>query len=118
MLHQKLVFHLYLPELKFGLISLTREDYKSFEIQRGDTEGIINYLMMLKNVNVAALVMNQPNIIKLSLRSKGNISVQELCRDHFNGGGHKNASGGASKLGLDETVKKLKDVLPFYIFAN
>jgi phosphoesterase RecJ-like protein len=106
------------PELKFGLISLTREDYKSFEIQRGDTEGIINYLMMLRNVNVAALVMNQPNIIKLSLRSKGNISVQELCRDHFNGGGHKNASGGASKLGLDETVKKLKDVLPFYIFAN
>ena len=107
-----------IPELKFGLISLTREDYKNFDIQRGDTEGIINYLMMLKNVTVAALVMNQPNIVKLSLRSKGNISVQELCRDHFNGGGHKNASGGASKLSLDETLKKLKEVLPFYIFAN
>ena len=71
-----------------------------------------------RSVSYTHLDVYKRQIIKLSLRSKGNISVQELCRDHFNGGGHKNASGGASKLGLDETVKKLKEVLPFYIFAN
>ncbi|MDQ3142049.1 MAG: bifunctional oligoribonuclease/PAP phosphatase NrnA [Bacteroidota bacterium] len=106
-----------IPDWKFGLITLTREDYKNFDIQRGDTEGIINYLLMLKNVRIAALVMNQPTIVKLSLRSKGDISVQSLCKAHFNGGGHKNASGGSSKLNLEETIKKLKDVLPGYIFA-
>ncbi|HRI01467.1 MAG TPA: bifunctional oligoribonuclease/PAP phosphatase NrnA [Saprospiraceae bacterium] len=99
-----------LNHLRVGIIHLTRDDYKQFDIQRGDTEGIINYLMMLKNVQVGAIVMHQPSIVKLSLRSKGNISVQEICRDHFNGGGHFNASGGSSKLGMDETLKKLKEV--------
>lgn len=107
-----------IPELQCGIIALTRDDYKSFEIQRGDTEGIINYIMMLKSVKIAALIMNQPNIVKLSIRSKGDISVQALCRDHFNGGGHRNAAGGSSKVSLDETIKKLKEVIPFYIFAN
>ena len=99
------------PEHHFGLIYLTKEDYRNFDIRRGDTEGIINYLMMLKSVKIGALVMNQPSIVKLSLRSKGNISVQQICRQHFNGGGHKNASGGSSKLSLEETINKLKDAL-------
>lgn len=99
------------PKQEFGLIYLTKEDYKKYDIRRGDTEGIINYLMMLKNVKVGALVMNQPSIVKLSLRSKGDFSVQQLCRDHFNGGGHKNASGGSSKSSLEETLQKLKQVM-------
>jgi len=99
------------PEQHYGLIYLTKEDYRNFDIRRGDTEGIINYLMMLKSVKIGALVMNQPSIVKLSLRSKGNISVQQICRQHFNGGGHKNASGGSSKLSLEETLNKLKEAL-------
>ncbi|NOT37925.1 MAG: bifunctional oligoribonuclease/PAP phosphatase NrnA [Saprospiraceae bacterium] len=99
------------PEQEFGLIYLTKEDYKKFDIRRGDTEGIINYLMMLKSVKVGALVMNQPTIVKLSLRSKGNFSVQEICKVNFNGGGHRNASGGSSKLSLEETLIKLKEVM-------
>lgn len=90
---------------------LTKEDYRSYDIKRGDTEGIINYLMMLRNVKVGALVMNQPSIIKLSMRSKGDISVQKICREHFGGGGHKNASGGFSKSSLDETLKKLREIM-------
>ncbi len=99
------------PEQQFGLIYLTKEDYRNFDIRRGDTEGIINYLMMLKSVKIGALVMNQPSIVKLSLRSKGDLSVQQICRQHFNGGGHKNASGGSSKLNLEETIKKLKEAI-------
>ncbi|MEO6691843.1 MAG: DHH family phosphoesterase [Saprospiraceae bacterium] len=99
------------PEQNFGLIYLTKEDYKKYDIRRGDTEGIINYIMMLKNVKVGALIMNQPSIVKLSLRSKGNISVQQICKEYFNGGGHKNASGGYSKNTLEETLRKLKEVM-------
>lgn len=100
-----------IPESQFGLIYLTKEDYRNFDIRRGDTEGIINYLMMLKSVKVGALVMNQPTIVKLSLRSKGDFSVQQICSKHFNGGGHRNASGGSSKSSLEDTIAKLKTVI-------
>ena len=52
------------------------------------------------------------------MRSKGDFSVQAICREHFNGGGHRNASGGASRLSLEETIKKIKDIFPGYVFAN
>ncbi len=107
-----------LPEFNTGIIALSREDYIKFDIQRGDTEGIVNYLLMLENVDIAALITEQPTIVKLSLRSKGDISVQEICRDHFKGGGHKNASGGAVYGTLSQTVKKFKEVLPKYYKPN
>lgn len=104
-----------LPEHHAGIIVLNKNDYQVFDIQRGDTEGIVNYLLMLKEVKIAAFITQQPNIVKISLRSKGDISVQELARDHFNGGGHKNASGGYMHSSLTAVIKKFKEVLPNYI---
>ena len=103
-----------LPEFHTGIIYLTRNDYDQFNIQRGDTEGIVNKMLTMKNVKVAAFIMEQPTIVKLSLRSKGDFSVQEICQKHFKGGGHKNASGGSSYLPLRKTIQKLKDILPEY----
>jgi len=104
-----------IPEWNLGIIHLSREDYRNFDIRRGDTEGIINYLMMLKSVRVGVMVMNQPSIVKLSMRSKGTFSVQAICRDHFSGGGHRNASGGYAKSSLEDAIKKLKEVFPSYL---
>ncbi|HMO38655.1 MAG TPA: bifunctional oligoribonuclease/PAP phosphatase NrnA [Saprospiraceae bacterium] len=103
-----------LEEYKTGIITLTKEDYERFDIQRGDTEGIVNYLLKLRNVKLAAFITEQPTIVKLSLRSKGDFSVQEIAKKYFKGGGHKNASGGYSFQSLRATVKKFKDVLPEY----
>jgi len=103
-----------LPEYKTGIFTLTKKDYEHFDIQRGDTEGIVNYLLTLKNVKVAVFIHEQPTIVKISMRSKGDFSVQEICRKHFRGGGHKNASGGASYSSLSATVNKFKNLLPDY----
>ena len=100
-----------LLDIKVGIITLTKKDYEDFDIQRGDTEGIVNYLLMLKNVKIAAFVTEQPKIVKLSLRSKGDYAVNEIASAHFKGGGHKNAAGGASFSGLKSTVNKLKKIL-------
>lgn len=97
-----------------GIIHLTKKDYAEFDIQRGDTEGIVNYLLYVKNIQIAAFVTEQPTIIKLSLRSKGDISVQEVASKYFNGGGHKNASGGGVYASLSDVIEKLKKVLPLY----
>ncbi len=104
-----------LPQYKTGIITLTKEDYTEFDIQRGDTEGIVNYLLKIRDVKIAAFIMEQPTIVKISLRSKGDFSVQEIARKHFRGGGHKNASGGASFQSLSGTVKRFKDILPKYV---
>ncbi|MDX1478771.1 MAG: bifunctional oligoribonuclease/PAP phosphatase NrnA, partial [Saprospiraceae bacterium] len=104
-----------LPDLKTGIIFLNQEDYQHFRIQRGDTEGIVNYILMMRHMRIAVFITQQNNAIKLSFRSKGNISVQELARDYFNGGGHRNASGGSSRKSLSDTIVYLKEVLPEYL---
>ncbi len=104
-----------IPEYRTGIIALTKQDFIDFDIQRGDTEGIVNYVLMLDGIQVAAFIREQPSIVKLSLRSKGDISVQEIARNHFNGGGHKNASGGAAYAKLEDIVSRFKSVLPKYI---
>jgi phosphoesterase RecJ-like protein len=103
-----------LPEYGTGIIYLTKEDYSTYDIKRGDTEGIVNYLLKISGIRMAAFIMEQPTIVKISLRSKGDFSVQEIAKRHFKGGGHKNASGGASFQGLNATLKKFKELLPRY----
>ncbi|MEE9439380.1 MAG: bifunctional oligoribonuclease/PAP phosphatase NrnA [Saprospiraceae bacterium] len=107
-----------IEEYGAGLIYLTKEDYITFDIQRGDTEGIVNYMLMIKNVNVAALITEQPTIVKISLRSKGDISVQAIASKHFKGGGHKNASGGALYAPLNDVISRFKRILPDYLPKN
>ncbi len=98
-----------------GIMWLTRKDYADYDIQRGDTEGIVNYMLMIENIKVAAFVLEQPSIIKISLRSKGDISVQEIAQKYFNGGGHKNASGGGVYASLNDIIEKVKKVMPLYL---
>ena len=101
-----------LPEYQTGIIIvLTKHDYVDFDIQRGDTEGIVNYLLKLKNIKMAAFITEQPTIVKISLRSKGDFSVQEIAMKHFKGGGHRNAAGGASFIGLNATIDRFKRLL-------
>jgi phosphoesterase RecJ-like protein len=103
-----------IPEFHTGIITLTKEDYAFFDINRGDTEGVVNFLLKLRDVKLAAFIHEQPKIVKLSLRSKGDIDVQDMAKVHFRGGGHKNAAGGASFHNLSVTVRRFKEILPEY----
>ena len=104
-----------MSEYQTGIIALNKYDYEKYTIGRGDTEGIVNYILMMNNIKVAILLKQQPSIIKLSFRSKGDISVQEIARNHFKGGGHKNASGGSAYGNLPTIIEKIKEVIPQYI---
>ena len=103
-----------LDEYHTGIIFLNKHDFQVFDIQRGDTEGIVNYLLKLKNIRVATFIRQQPTIVKLSLRSKGDFSVEEIAKKYFNGGGHRNASGGYLKKSLAATIDLIKSILPEY----
>lgn len=105
-----------IPELNTAYISLSSDELKKFNAQKGDTEGVVNYALSLKGIKVAALFKEDldNNIVKMSFRSKGSFSVNEMARTHFNGGGHINAAGGISNLSLNETVEKFISILPNY----
>lgn len=102
----------YLDEYNTCMIVLTSDDFENFNVQRGDLEGIVNHMLKIKSVKMAALITQQPKVVKLSLRSKGDFSVQQFAQKHFRGGGHKNASGGHSFTSLHSTIKKFKSLLP------
>jgi phosphoesterase RecJ-like protein len=48
------------------------------------------------------------------MRSKGDFSVNDLARNHFNGGGHKNAAGGNVTGTIDDLIADFKKILPNY----
>ncbi len=105
-----------IPESRTAYITLSQEELYKYDYKKGDTEGVVNYALSLKNTVLAAIFIEdkQEGIIKISLRSKGNFSVNELSRTHFGGGGHTNAAGGKSHLSLDDTVAKFISILPSY----
>jgi phosphoesterase RecJ-like protein len=113
-LSQKLVV---LPEFRYGLYDLkSGRVEEALAAQTGDTEGLVNYGLSIKGDKVMAVLMyDRKEEIKLSFRSLGNFSVNELARAHFEGGGHRNASGGSIQIiTLEETLKKFLAILPEY----
>ena len=105
-----------LPEYRAAYITLTLSELQRFDYKKGDTEGFVNYALSLDNIVLAAIFIEdaQQNIVKISLRSKGDFSVNLMSRSHFEGGGHTNAAGGKSDLPIKETVEKFISILPQY----
>lgn len=100
-----------LDEYNTGIITISYADHRKYNIQRGDLEGVVNFILKIRKMRCAALITERRDIVKLSLRSKGDFSVQKICSEHFNGGGHKNASGGASKKPFQEVIQQFKEVI-------
>lgn len=105
-----------LPEYKTAYITLTQEELNALNFRKGDTEGFVNYGLSIEGIIFAAIFIEhkQEGIIKISLRSKGDFSVNEFSRANFGGGGHTNAAGGKSDLNLNDTVEKFISILPRY----
>ncbi len=101
-------------EYSTAYISITREEMKRFDFSNGDSEGIVNYGLTIKDVKLAALFSERTNHVKLSLRSFGNLNVGLMARKHFEGGGHKNASGANIYKTLDEAIADFLAILPLY----
>ena len=103
-----------LREYNTAIISVTAEELKSFNIVTGDTEGIVNYALSVNGIKLAAFIIERPDRVKISLRSTGDFPANEICKKYFNGGGHRNAAGGASEKSLEETVADFKSILAEY----
>lgn len=103
-----------IPEAGTAFIALSAEELRRFNAKNGDTEGVVNFTMGLKGIIFGALITERKDKIKFSLRSKGEFNVNLLASRHFNGGGHKNASGGDLYCSFDEAVKQFRYVVAQY----
>ncbi|MEP1489215.1 MAG: bifunctional oligoribonuclease/PAP phosphatase NrnA [Algibacter sp.] len=105
-----------IPESRTAYITLSQNELNKFDYKKGDTEAVVNYALSLNNIIFAAIFIEdrQEGIIKISLRSKGEFSVNAFSRAHFNGGGHNNAAGGRSELSLNKTIENFISILPSY----
>ncbi len=103
-----------LPEYHTAFITLSQEEKERYNCQKGDTTGIVNYALSVKDVYFAVIFIQEQDMIKISFRSLGKFSVNQFARNHFEGGGHDNASGGKSLLSMEETIDKFIRLLPQY----
>lgn len=105
-----------LPEYKTAYITISQKELDQNHFKKGDTEGFVNIGLSIQGIKFALIFIENKGegIIKISLRSKGDFSVNDFSRNHFEGGGHHNAAGGRSTLSLTDTIEKFISILPSY----
>ena len=106
-----------IPEMHASIITLTNKERKLFGIKNGDTEGIVNMPLQMSGMRLSIFLSEDTEhagVIKVSLRSVDDFPCNDLSAQFFNGGGHKNASGGRLTCGMDEAVQKVREAINFY----
>ena len=92
------------------LLYLSQAQCELLGYEKGITEGFVNYGLSIEGAQMTLFMREEDGIVKLSLRSKGTIDVNEIARESFNGGGHRNAAGGKLDMALPEALAYAKKV--------
>jgi len=103
-----------LRNYKTALISLSYEEHQQFRSQKGDTEGFVNIPLTIHNIVFSAFIREEKDVVRISLRSRGNFPTNRFAKEVFGGGGHLNASGGEYYGKLEDALKMFEEALPRY----
>ena len=85
-------------------VTITQEMLRRTGTSEEDTDNFTTYPMSVTGVQVGILFLELPRGMKMSLRSKGDIPINELARA-FGGNGHKNAAGARVDTGTIDDVR-------------
>ena len=105
-----------LPDYHTAILTLTREQQQKYHYSKGDSEGFVNIPLQIKDVIFTCFLREdtEKDIVKISLRSIGEFPCNVVAEE-FNGGGHKNASGGElQKTDAKMASIRFKEVLEKY----
>lgn len=101
-----------LPPVVIAFIS--KKDFDETCTQESDTERFVEFLRILKDINISALFREvQEGFLKVSLRSRGDVNVSKIAEE-FGGGGHKNAAGYRIEASFEEARSKLVEKMQVY----
>ena len=112
-LYNKLHFY---PKLRACYYTLTGEEMRRFNFQRGDTEGLVNMPLVVKGMRLSIALREdtEGGKIRVSLRSVDDFPCNKMAAEFFNGGGHQNASGGELRCTMDEAVETVNHAVEAY----
>lgn len=105
-------------DLHASLMILDLKTQKKFNYKTGDGEGFVNLPLRIGGIKISGLFTEQEGFVRVSLRSKGDISVNELSRRYFNGGGHKNAAGGRVYKGVERIAEYYEKSVREFLAAS
>ena len=92
----------------FAYMYISEADLTAVGGQPSDLEGLVNYTLMLQNVEVGAMVKEAEGKVRLSFRSKKHFDVNMFASKYFGGGGHTKASGATSPYDFQTTLDVLE----------
>jgi phosphoesterase RecJ-like protein len=96
---------------KISIMYVSQEMLKRNGAKEEDTEEFVDYGLSIKRIETAAIIKEREDgTLKVSLRSKNNVPVQELAAK-YGGGGHRTASGFSVKREIQSFKKELKKEL-------
>ena len=98
------------PGKRVALMAFSLDDQRRFGVGGEDMEGLVNYTLMMKEIEVGALLREEPGRTKVSLRAKYGVDVNRLAAQ-LGGGGHTKAAGATCLLPFDETLKAVEKLL-------
>ena len=106
-----------LQELRSSIITLTNQERKMLGVKNGDTEGIVNMPLQIHGMRLSVFLSEDTEhegVVKVSLRSVDDFPCNDLSAQFFNGGGHKNASGGKLYCSMEEAILKVREAIKSY----
>jgi bifunctional oligoribonuclease and PAP phosphatase NrnA len=90
-----------------AVIWVTQEQMQRFDAKEEDCEGLVNYALAIRDVEVAVFLRELPDgRYRVSLRSKGAVNVASVA-EGFGGGGHECASGFSLEGPLEQAMKRI-----------
>lgn len=101
-----------------GCFALTQADFRETGAHHDDLENLVNVPLELRGVEVSCLLTELPDgRVKLSLRSRGRVDVNAVCRK-FSGGGHRLASGAKLEGPLARAMERVDATLIEQVAAD
>lgn len=97
------------PEVGFAYFSITASQLEAQGCKPYDLEGLVNYTLMMQEIQVGAIVKEADGKVRLSFRSKNDFDVNTFAHKYFGGGGHTKASGATSPYDFETSVKILEE---------
>ena len=97
-----------LAESSTALLTLSDEELKRYNSNKGDTEGFVNMPLQIDGIRMSAFLREDAarGIIRISMRSTGDVPCNRFASEFFSGGGHLNAAGGEFNGTLEEAVER------------
>ncbi len=91
---------------RLAVMTLRREDFAATGARAEETENLVNASLEIATVETAILLVENPENIRVSLRSRDALDVAAIAQQ-FGGGGHKRAAG----MRIVDDIDVVKDKL-------